>query len=151
MKGSDETIADFSEPNRIDNLMGAVVYGDEEAYNLYNSYAIKIGFSVRKSKKRPSVDGKIRQRELCCAKQGEMQDKDLSVQQRQSLVTRTGCEAMIRFTIEGDGWKVTSFVPTHNQELALPSEIHMLRSNRKLTSSKTNVIDSMVDAGLKKQ
>ncbi|KAF2318813.1 hypothetical protein GH714_010909 [Hevea brasiliensis] len=36
----------------------------------------------------------------------------------------------------------------HNHELASPSEIHLLRSNRELTASKASVINSMINAGI---
>ena len=34
----------------VENLLGMVVHSEEEAYKLYNDYAIKIGFSVQKEK-----------------------------------------------------------------------------------------------------
>ena len=34
----------------VENLLGMVVHSEEEAYKLYNDYAIRIGFSVRKKK-----------------------------------------------------------------------------------------------------
>ena len=34
----------------VENLLRMVVYSEEEAYKLYNDYAIRIGFSVRKKK-----------------------------------------------------------------------------------------------------
>ncbi|WCJ24853.1 hypothetical protein M5689_006784 [Euphorbia peplus] len=147
-----ENIIDLTEENHVndtDNLMGMVVHTEEEAYNLYNSYDIRTGFSIRKSRKRVSVDGTIRHREYCCSKENEKYDKDMSTKQRQTLETRIGCRAMIRFSFEDGKWRVTKFISGHNHELALQSEVHMLRSNRKLTSSKINVIDSMVDACLR--
>lgn len=35
-----------------ENLMGRVANSEEETYKLYNDYAIKIGFSIRRSKAR---------------------------------------------------------------------------------------------------
>ena len=56
---------------------------------------------------------------------------------------------MIRFTVKDEIWRVTKFVSNHNHELASSSEIHLLRSNRKLSTSKANVITSMVNAGIR--
>ncbi|CAK7336058.1 unnamed protein product [Dovyalis caffra] len=40
--------------NECDNLMGKVFNNEKEAYNFYNEYAIRTGFSVRRSKSRYS-------------------------------------------------------------------------------------------------
>ena len=44
-----------------------VVHSEEEAYKLYNDYAIQIGFSVRKEKLRYAKNG-VRQQSMCVRK-----------------------------------------------------------------------------------
>ena len=57
--------------NDNDDLMGMVVNGEEEAYQLYNEYAMKIGFSVRKAQGKYHTDAKeICQKEYLCSRQG---------------------------------------------------------------------------------
>ena len=46
------------------------------------------------------------------------------------METRTGCKALIRFTVEDGVWRVTVFNPEHNHELGAPSERHLLRFGR---------------------
>ena len=41
----------------VENLLGMVVHNEEESYRLYNDYAIRIGFSVRKEKLRYTKNG----------------------------------------------------------------------------------------------
>ncbi|KAL4609988.1 hypothetical protein ACB092_08G020100 [Castanea dentata] len=53
------------------------VRSEEEAYNLYNQYALKRGFSIRKAVKR-EYTGVIRQREFVCSKQGFKEFEDPS-------------------------------------------------------------------------
>ncbi|CAH9144224.1 unnamed protein product [Cuscuta epithymum] len=57
--------AEFSE------LLGTTVFSEEEAFQLYNDYAFRIGFGVRYStlRKRDGGSG-FRGREFCCTKQG---------------------------------------------------------------------------------
>ena len=45
------------ELQNVENLLGMVVHSEEEAYKLYNDYAIRIGFSVRKEKLRYAKNG----------------------------------------------------------------------------------------------
>ena len=45
-------------------------------------------------------------------------------------------------------WRVTTFNPEHNHELALPSERHLLRLSHHISKPKANLIDSMVNAGI---
>ena len=49
--------------------IGMQVRSEEEAYNLYNEYALKRGFSIRKVITQ-EYNGVIRQREFVCSKQG---------------------------------------------------------------------------------
>ncbi|KAK4589794.1 hypothetical protein RGQ29_020396 [Quercus rubra] len=104
-----------------------VVHSEEEAYKLYNDYAIRIGFSVRKEKLRYTKNG-VRQREYVCSKEGFPRDGDhLDDKKFKRLQTRTGCEASIQFTVTNGEWKVTHFNPNHNHELAKPEERPFLR------------------------
>ncbi|KAF2296696.1 hypothetical protein GH714_001308 [Hevea brasiliensis] len=134
-----------------DNLLGRVVSNEEEAFALYNNYALGIGFSVRKGKVRYSAGSKnVKQREYVCSKQGFKLD-DISSENKMvnRLDTRTGCAAFIRFTVEKDVWKVTRFIPTHNHELASVRERHLLRSGRNISNAKAAVINTMVNAGIR--
>ena len=53
----------------VEKLLGMVVHSEEEAYKLYNDYAIRIGFSVQKEKLKYEKNG-VRQREYVCSKEG---------------------------------------------------------------------------------
>ena len=55
--------------------LGMHVSFEEEAYNLYNGYALKKGFSIRKGVRR-MVNGVIRQREYLCSEEGFKEFED---------------------------------------------------------------------------
>ena len=121
--------------NSDDNLLDKVTYTENEAYNLYNNYALQIGFSISKGKPRYFNGTKnIKQREFLCSKEGFKIDEDSCEEKNwKKLETRTGCKAFIRFTVENDVWRVTAFNPEHNYELALPSERHLLRLGHRIS------------------
>ncbi|KAM3699648.1 hypothetical protein ACJW31_05G041700 [Castanea mollissima] len=96
-----------------------VVNSEEEAYKLYNKYAMQIGFSIRKNKIIYSKNDK----------------NPCEIKKVNKLETRTGCKASIKFTIENGEWKVTSFNSKHNHELAKAEQRQFLRSNRKITDA----------------
>ncbi|KAI5352456.1 hypothetical protein L3X38_005347 [Prunus dulcis] len=142
--------------NRTENfeedLLGKVVSTEEEAYNLYNSYATRTGFSVRRGQKRYNTKKVLRQFSYFCSKEGFRLDSDPSeVSMANKLETRTGCEARIRFAFQNDNgmWKVSHFVYEHNHELAMPEERQFLRSNRKVSEAHLGVIKTMMDAGIR--
>ncbi|CAL9002609.1 unnamed protein product [Prunus brigantina] len=60
--------------NRVENidedLLGRVVSTEEEAYNLYNNYATRVGFSVRRGQKRYNTKKVLRQFSYLCSKEG---------------------------------------------------------------------------------
>ncbi|KAK4601355.1 hypothetical protein RGQ29_010777 [Quercus rubra] len=120
-----------------------VVHSEEEAYKLYNDYAIRIGFSVRKEKLRYTKNG-VRQREYVRSKEGFPRDGDhLDDKKFKRLQTRTGCEASIRFTVTNGEWKVTHFNSNHNHELAKPEERPFLRSNRKIADAQLDCYNTV--------
>ncbi|XP_028092442.1 protein FAR1-RELATED SEQUENCE 5-like [Camellia sinensis] len=136
--------------NNDDNLLDKVVYSEDEAYALYNNYALRMGFSIRKGKPRYYSGSKnIRQREFLCCKEGFKVDEDPFEEKKLNrLETRTGCKAFVRLTVEDGIWRVTAFNPEHNHELALQSERHLLRSARHISKPKAGVINSMINAGI---
>ena len=76
------------------------VRSEEEAYNLYNEYALKMGFSIRKAVKR-EYNGVIKKREFVCSKQGFKEFKDTSnTKKYHNLDIRTGCRARISFDVK---------------------------------------------------
>ena len=139
-------IRDDEELQDVENLLGTVVCSEEEAYKLYNDYAIRIGFSIRKEKLRYAKNG-VRQREYVCSKEGFPRDGDhLDDKKFKRLQTRTGCKASIWFTVTNGEWKVTHFNPNHNHEFAKPEERPFLRSNRKITDAQLGVIRTFKEA-----
>ncbi|KAF3965012.1 hypothetical protein CMV_010762 [Castanea mollissima] len=129
--------------------IGMQVRSEEEAYNLYNQYALKRGFSIRKAVKR-EYNGVIRQREFVCSKQGFKEFEDPSnVKKYHNLDVRTGCRARIRFDVKNDIWSVSHFNDTHNHEFATPEERCNLRSGRKVLPAHGNIISTMVSSVIK--
>ena len=90
--------------NSDDNLLDKVAYTEDEAYNLYNNYALWTGFSIRKGKPRYFNGTKnIRQHEFLCSNEGFKINEDCCEEKNwKKLETRTGCKAFICFTIEND-------------------------------------------------
>ncbi|KAB2599464.1 protein FAR1-RELATED SEQUENCE 5-like [Pyrus ussuriensis x Pyrus communis] len=85
---------------------------EQEAYDLYNEYATRIGFSIQKKQRRYDKNGDLSTLNFCCSKEGFRQDSDPYGE-----------------------WKVSTFDPKHNHELAMPEERHFLRSNRKISKA----------------
>ena len=132
--------------NSDENLFNKVVHNADEAYALYNNYALRMGFSIRKGKPRYYNGTKnIKQREFLCSKEGFKLDEDFCKEKySKRLETRTGCKAFVRFTIENGVWRVSAFNPKHNHELALQSERNLLRSGCRISKPKIDVIDTKV-------
>ncbi|KAI5319653.1 hypothetical protein L3X38_039361 [Prunus dulcis] len=116
----------------IDELkVGMEVSNEAEAYNLCNTYAFRKGFSIRKGNIRRDAQNKVRQRDYFCSKEGFQSDEDLcEVKKVRRLDTRTGCKALIRFTVDNGIWKISHINLDHNHEFAKPEERQFLRSGR---------------------
>ncbi|KAK9196333.1 hypothetical protein WN943_004461 [Citrus x changshan-huyou] len=130
--------------------VGMKVNSDKEAYDLYNKYALRKGFSICIWNIRRDTSNKIRQREFVCSKQGFQLDEDLcEVKKVNNLETRTCCKVMIRLTVNDGEWVISHIYSYHNHELAKPEERQFLKSSRKILSAHGAVIRSMVNAGIR--
>ena len=95
-----------------DNLLDKVVYSEDEAYALYNDYPLQIGFSIQKRKPRYFSGSKnIRQWEFVYYKEGFKLNEDLCDEKKSNkLETKTGCKALICFTVKDGIWRVTVLI-----------------------------------------
>lgn len=145
-KGDKEQI--FGESDEL--KVGMEVSNETEAYELYNTYAFKKGFSIRKGTVRRDAQNNVRQRDYFCSKEGFPLDEEIGeVKKVRRLDTRTGCKAMIRFTVDDGIWKITLFNPVHNHEFAKPEERQFLRSSRHIPSVRAAIIGSKVDVSIR--
>ncbi|XP_058073135.1 protein FAR1-RELATED SEQUENCE 5-like [Magnolia sinica] len=129
--------------------VGMEFTSDESAYEYYNSYAGKIGFSVRKDWVRKS-DGVILQRRFCCSKEGrKYEKKQINQPKFNRPITRTECQASMSLKLQANGkYCVTGFVAEHNHEVVSPSKVHMLRSQRGMTDVQKAQADMADDSGI---
>ncbi|KAB2620597.1 protein FAR1-RELATED SEQUENCE 5-like [Pyrus ussuriensis x Pyrus communis] len=138
------------EESYVGDLYGKIVKNEQEAYDLYNEYAAHIGFSIRKKQRRYDKNGDLSTLNFCCSKEGFRQDSDPCEEKKtKRLDERTGCQAKIRFLLEDGEWKVSTFDPEHNHELAMPEERQFLRSNRKISEAHMGAIKTMANAGIR--
>jgi zinc finger SWIM domain-containing protein 3 len=114
----------------------------KEAYNFYNSYAGRVGFSVRKQCTSKSKKG-VSSMRFVCSKYGfgkrqkiqEMTSDDPNLPKTPEKVrafTRVGCNASFRIKlVEGTIWEVSVFEENHNHPLVTsPSKRRNLRSQK---------------------
>lgn len=95
---------------------------EDEAYEFYSMYAVKIGFSVRRASMTVSSDNVITRRMFVCSREGFRENKKGSKRVKKPRPeTRTGCPAcmIIRITPNGK-YHVSEFVTYHNHQLATP-------------------------------
>lgn len=113
-------------------IVGMVFYSEEEAYNFYNSYARKRGFSVRKGHLSRRKDGSVQCRHYMCSNEGKRQPHPTHITKKSRPLERTSCLARIEFTVNRENiWVVKRFFDEHNHPLASPDKAYLLRSHRK--------------------
>ncbi|EEE59009.1 hypothetical protein OsJ_10742 [Oryza sativa Japonica Group] len=124
--------------------VGMAFDSEQKVYDMYNTYAGKIGFSIRKSQAKHRVDGTIYQKYIVCSNQGQRQTKS-------SLdTTRTSCDACVQFSICRKGiWTVQKVVLEHNHCLVSPNKSHKVRSQRRVIEADRQLIGQIREAGMK--
>nr|XP_009761907.1 PREDICTED: protein FAR1-RELATED SEQUENCE 5-like [Nicotiana sylvestris] len=124
---------------------------DESAFNYYNEYARRIGFSVRKEYVNINKKlGYVTSQKLTCFKEGFRGDDKRKYQAKNpQKETRTRCQAHIVVTRESvRKYHITKVELEHNHPLVSSTMIHMLPSHRNLNDVQTHEIDLAEDAGL---
>ncbi|XP_019190977.1 PREDICTED: protein FAR1-RELATED SEQUENCE 11-like isoform X2 [Ipomoea nil] len=128
---------DGSSPIPVDqDLVGVSVSNVDEAYELYNDYAYRVGFSVRKGKQCYKGSTKtVKMKKFLCSKAGH-KVKVHGVKSYSKMDLRTGCGASVQFDVDGNGvWTVTKHEKGHNHELCPSDKSHLLRSHRRVVKN----------------
>ena len=111
---------------------------EDHAYEFYNTYAGRVGFSVRKDYvNRSKIDGAVASRRFTCFREGFRQKdkRDMNVK-RPRKETRIGCLAQLVISRQPDGkYRVTHFEEKHNHELVAACRVRMLRSQKRLAAA----------------
>ena len=140
-------------PMEFTPFKGMEFEADEIAYDFYNEYGRKASFSIRKEYvnkcKKTEV---VTSRRFVCTKEG-VQGKgkrDQNVKQPQ-VEARCGCEARLVIVLNRESKKyvVNKFIVEHNHYLHLPSTVHMMPSQRKMTANHAIEIDLIYESGLR--
>ncbi|XP_030970696.1 protein FAR1-RELATED SEQUENCE 5-like [Quercus lobata] len=126
---------------------------DEIAYDFYNEYGRKAGFSIKKEYvNKCKKTGVVTSRRFVCTKAG-VRGKDKRDQNVKNprAETRCVCEARLVIILNRDSKKyvVSEFIVEHNHYLHLPSTVHMMLSQRKVAATHAIEIDLAHELGLK--
>ncbi|XP_057248968.1 protein FAR1-RELATED SEQUENCE 5-like [Beta vulgaris subsp. vulgaris] len=122
------------------------VANDEEAYKLYNEYAFKCGFGIRKGKVCWRYDTKaIRQRFLVCSREGLKDTKGSVAKAYTKFDQRCGCKAFIQFDVSKESglFIVTKHHMIHNHPMMPLKQRHLIRSHRKVIVEQLHMINNL--------
>ncbi|XP_062114475.1 protein FAR1-RELATED SEQUENCE 12-like [Humulus lupulus] len=117
---------------------------EEQAYNFYNVYAYKVGFSIRRSKShKDNENGKIKNRTFCCSCEGfREKDKRNDNVKCHRATTRFGCLARMKIKLHQFGkYQVIEFNAEHTHVTSSPSKSHLHRSQRRITPAQASEIE----------
>ncbi|WVZ49619.1 hypothetical protein U9M48_000960 [Paspalum notatum var. saurae] len=134
----------------VEPQVGMAFKSEDDAYEMYNSYARKIGFSIRKSNTRRRADETIYQKHIVCSNQGVQSGHSSHDTLKKNASTRTSCNARVQFYVSREGvWTVQKVVLDHNHYLASPNKVHKLRSHRHIDEADKLLIGQIRNAGIK--
>ncbi|XP_021742873.1 protein FAR1-RELATED SEQUENCE 5-like [Chenopodium quinoa] len=124
---------------------------DAEAYDLYNDYAFKFGFSIRRAKVRKVGQTSVwRSRKYFCSNAGLKDHSKSDVRRFEKLDVRTDCKAYVEFIIDDKGiWTVTKHFMEHNHAMIPLDKRHLLRSQRKVNQQQLKFISNMKASGVR--
>ncbi|KAJ1266146.1 hypothetical protein BS78_08G128500 [Paspalum vaginatum] len=122
-----EEVVDKVRPTLIVPEAGMSFESEEKAYDMYNDYAGKVGFSIRKSCQKRRVDRTIYRKYIVCSGQGQRENTESTKD-----TTRTGCDARVQFSVRREGvWPLiqggyTSLLLGVQQDATLSSSVRKL-------------------------
>ena len=77
--------------------VGMSFESEKAAWTMYNTYAGKVGFNIKKSDVKKREDGTIYNKHIVCSSQGYPKTKS------SKTTTRTGCNARVQFSVSREG------------------------------------------------
>ncbi|GMP32696.1 hypothetical protein CsSME_00006337 [Camellia sinensis var. sinensis] len=124
---------------------GMTFDSEEGAYDFYNAYGGRMGFSIRREYcKKNKLTKQIISRNLVCNKEGFRKvDKRDPLTKTLRTETRTGCEArlFVKLDVNSGKFVVIDFKEKHNHELVSLDCAHMLPSQRKISDTQAIELD----------
>ncbi|XP_010271481.1 PREDICTED: protein FAR1-RELATED SEQUENCE 5-like [Nelumbo nucifera] len=115
-----------------------------EAYDFYNTYAGKVGFSIRKaSRSLCKRSNQVRYSKFCCSREGKRKANGSLNAKIHRPETRCGCMAAMTISRVKDGYRVIGFNETHNHMFATPMKSHMLRSQRRVNDMQAKMANDV--------
>jgi hypothetical protein len=137
-------VVDDAGPSVIVPVVGMCFDSEKNAYDMYNTYAGQVGFSIRKHDIKCRADKTVYSKQIVCSKQGHGENDS------SQGTTRTGCNARIQFSISREGmWTVQKVELEYNHILASPNKKRMLRSQQQVIEADRQLISQIQEAGMK--
>ncbi|XP_059654906.1 protein FAR1-RELATED SEQUENCE 5-like [Cornus florida] len=125
---------------------------EDEAYDFYNAYGGKVGFSIRKDYANKSRKiGNITTSKFVCSKQGfRVKDKRDIHTRKPRAETRTGCGALmqIRYDRKKGKYVVYNFVESHNHPMIIEECTHMMPSQRRISVAQAIDVELACQSGV---
>ncbi|XP_028060627.1 protein FAR1-RELATED SEQUENCE 5-like [Camellia sinensis] len=132
--------------------VGMTFDSEESAYDFYNAYGRRMGFSIRREYcKKNKLTKQIISRNLVCNKEGFRKvNKRDPLTKTPRAETRTGCEArlFVKLDVNSGKFVVIDFKEKHNHEHVSLDCAHMLSSQRKISDTQAIELDLASESGL---
>ena len=118
----------------ISELLRKQVRSDDEAYEMYNNYAFRHDFSIRKGVVRyVGISSFWSGRKYLCSNACLKDTSSKIPRKYHKLNYRTCCEAFVEFVIDNYGvWTCVHHNMVHNHDMIPLEKRHLLRSQRKI-------------------
>jgi zinc finger SWIM domain-containing protein 3 len=106
-------VADKIHETVVTPQVGMAFQSENDAYDMYNTYIGKVGFSIRKSTTKYKSNKSLFKKYIVCSSQGYRQTES------SKDIIRSYCTACIQFNVSREGvWTVQKCVREHNHYLA---------------------------------
>ncbi|KAI5649744.1 hypothetical protein M9H77_35749 [Catharanthus roseus] len=132
------------------SLVRTIVASEEDAFNLYNDYAFRLGFSACKDKQMFKEGSSMKHlKQFNCCKQEKKYDKGKGESSYAEVDILTDCKATIEFHLNDEGgWTFSRYNVSHNHRLCVANQMHFMRSQRGVTKDNTGYLQELKDSGV---
>lgn len=133
-------------------LLMKEVDNDAQAFELYNDYAFRCGFGIRRDKIGYREDRvTVRQRKFVCSYEGFKIDSGPRPKVYKKLDVRCGCKAFIQFDVckHTGKYVVVKHHMVHNHSMVPVDKRHLIRSHRNVSNEDYAMISNMKNCGVR--
>ena len=122
--------SDDIETNVEEPKVGMIFNTDENLFQYYKSYGIKMGFEITRRSSNRGIDGELKYVTFACSRSRKSKSVSRNILKLHPTI-KTDCKAKVTaYVCSDETWMIRSIELEHNHKLSTPEKVRYFKTNR---------------------